>query len=289
MTKPRILLQLDGDPQPSVFDAVVAIDAGVDHLLRHHGVAPADVRDLVHGAMFTRGGADLASTAVFIGGRDVPRAEAVMQEVLNTFFGPVRVSVMFDASGANTTAAAAVLAVASQLPLGQTTLLVLGATGPVGQRVTRLAAAEHASVRVASRSLQRAERVCESVRRKYADAAVAPLAIDSPEALVAAMQGAEAVVAAGAAGTTLVPRDAWSQATDVRVAIDLNAVPPAGIEPIEAADKGVARDGVLCYGAIGIGGTKMKIHRRAIERLFETNDLVLDAEAIYGIGKELLA
>ena len=30
-TKPKILIQLDTDPQPSVFDAVVAVDAGVEH------------------------------------------------------------------------------------------------------------------------------------------------------------------------------------------------------------------------------------------------------------------
>ena len=29
--RPSILIQLDVDPQPSVFDGVVAVDAGVDH------------------------------------------------------------------------------------------------------------------------------------------------------------------------------------------------------------------------------------------------------------------
>ena len=57
--KPKILIQLDTDPQPSVFDAVVAVDAGVEHLFRHGGVTPANVRDLVYGALFTRGPADL--------------------------------------------------------------------------------------------------------------------------------------------------------------------------------------------------------------------------------------
>ena len=44
---PKILVQLDGDPQASVFDAVVAVDAGVDHLLQYGGVRPEQVRDLV--------------------------------------------------------------------------------------------------------------------------------------------------------------------------------------------------------------------------------------------------
>ena len=39
----RILLQLDTDPQPSTFDAVVAVDAGADVLLRHGGVTVEDL------------------------------------------------------------------------------------------------------------------------------------------------------------------------------------------------------------------------------------------------------
>src|SRR3954466_5543663 len=109
-TKPTILLQLDPDPQPSVFDGVVAVDAGVAHLFRHGGVPPDKVRDLVHGALFTRGGPDLKRTAIFVGGSDVARGEAILKAVTDSFFGPFRVSVLLDANGANTTAAAAVLA-----------------------------------------------------------------------------------------------------------------------------------------------------------------------------------
>src|SRR5262245_16160595 len=106
--KTRILVQLDTDPQPSVFDSVVAIDAGAEHLVRHGGVTPENVRDLVFGALFTRGPADLRSTALSIGGSSVTAGEAVLQAVKKAFFGPFRVSVMLDANGANTTAAAAV-------------------------------------------------------------------------------------------------------------------------------------------------------------------------------------
>src|SRR6185437_16102572 len=110
-TKPKVLIQLDTDPQPSVFDAVVAVDAGAEHLFRHGGVTPENVRDLVYGALFTRGPADLNQTALFVGGSDVAAAEAVLQAVRGAFFGPCHVSVLFDANGCNTTAAAAMLAV----------------------------------------------------------------------------------------------------------------------------------------------------------------------------------
>ncbi|HEX3726702.1 MAG TPA: methylene-tetrahydromethanopterin dehydrogenase N-terminal domain-containing protein, partial [Pirellulales bacterium] len=71
MSKCKILIQLDSDEQASVFDAVVAVDAGVDHLFRHGQVRPEAVPALVHGALFTRGPADLRRMALFVGGSDV--------------------------------------------------------------------------------------------------------------------------------------------------------------------------------------------------------------------------
>ena len=73
----------------------------------------------------------------------------------------------------------------------------------------------------------------------------------------------------------------------LRMAIDLNGVPPAGIEGVELIDKGQDRGGVVCYGALGVGGTKMKIHKAAIVRLFEVNNAVLDIEEVYDIALNL--
>src|SRR5690349_6997365 len=119
MSLAKILLCLDTDAQPSVFDGVVAVDAGVDHLFRHGSVTPDGVRDLVYGTMFTRGPADLKNTAIFIGGSDVEAGERVLAAVRTVFFGPMRVSLMLDSNGANTTAAAAVLTAGKHLPLGE--------------------------------------------------------------------------------------------------------------------------------------------------------------------------
>ena len=69
--------------------------------------------------------------------------------------------------------------------------------------------------------------------------------------------------------------------------VDLNAVPPLGVAGVEATDKAKERDGVVCYGALGVGGTKMKIHRAAIQRLFTANNLVLNTEEVFAIGKTL--
>jgi methylenetetrahydrofolate/methylenetetrahydromethanopterin dehydrogenase (NADP+) len=283
----KVLLCLDADPQPSVFDSIVALDAGVDHLLRHGDVRPEAVRDLVHGTMFTRGGQALRHTAVFIGGSDVQAGEHLLAAVEQTFFGKVRVSVMLDSRGANTTAAAAVITAGRHVSLGpETTAVVLGGTGSVGQRVVRMLAKEGAEVRVASRKMPHAEGVCHRVSQAVSGARVTPHVVEdgNVDAIVA---GAPLVIAAGAAGVEMLSQKSRQAAAALAVAIDLNAVPPAGIGGVAPQDKAVPRDGQLCYGALAIGGLKMKLHKAALRRLFEANDLVLDADAIYALGKSL--
>lgn len=278
-----ILFQLDTDPHPSSFDRVVAVDAGVEELFSYGGVTPDNVESLVHGAMFTRGPSDLQNTAIFIGGSDVAAGQALLEKVQSVFFGPMRVSVMMDSNGSNTTAAAAVLAAAKHLTLPETEALVLGGTGPVGLRAAQLLAMEGAHVRLASRSRDRAAAACERIVSHIPDAKLTPCASDDAEV----MTGVQLIIAAGAAGVQFLSAAQRSAIDGLQVAIDLNAVPPLGLEGIEVFDKAVEKEGHVCYGAIGVGGTKMKIHKAAVRRLFESNDQTLDTEAIYRLGQSL--
>ncbi len=287
MTKPKILIQLDSDRHASVFDAVVAVDAGVDQLLQYDGIEVQGVRELVHGAIFTRGPQDLQNTAIFIGGADVAAGEALLREVTHSFFGPLRVSVLLDANGANTTAAAAVLVARRHVALAGATAVVLAGTGPVGQRAVRLLARAGAQVRLASRRLDRASAACDQIRQAVAAAELVPCATSTEAETARAVAGCDIVLAAGAAGIELVSSDVWREHVRAQVAIDLNAVPPVGLAPVMPGDAGVDRGGVLCFGAIGVGGLKMKIHKAAVRQLFAANDRVLDAEEVFGIGCEL--
>jgi hypothetical protein len=282
----RILLQLDPDDQPSVFDSVVAVDAGVDQLFRHGAVEPSQVRDLVYGCIFTRGGDDLKNTAIFVGGTQVGPAEDLFAQVKKTFFGPMRVSVMFDANGCNTTAAAAVIAASRHCELKGATALVLGGTGPVGQRVARLLASAGAAVRVGSRQLGKSQDVCTALQKHQSSGQFTPVLAKSNGELDEALADVSIVIAAGAPGVQLLSADQRRKHSSLRVAIDLNAVPPLGLEGIEVTDKAKDQHGVFCYGALGVGGTKMKIHRAALKKLFTDNKLVLDAEDIFALGQE---
>jgi len=284
-----ILIQLDTDTHPSSFDRVVAVDAGVDELFSYGGIGPDNVTGLVHGALFTRGPKDLKSTAIFVGGSNVAAGEELFQKVQDTYFGPVRVSVMMDSNGSNTTAAAAVLAAGKHADLANIEALVLGGTGPVGHRAAQLLAAEGAKVRVGSRSAERAQTTCDAIAAVVPDAQLMAVATDTEAATLAVADGVQVLIAAGAAGVKLLSAAARQSLTGLKVAIDLNAVPPEGLEGIGVMDKAGEQDGVVCYGAIGVGGTKMKIHKAALQKLFESNELVLDTAAIYEIGKTLVS
>lgn len=287
MEKKTILIQLDPDAHASVFDRVVAIDSKVDELFSYANVQPDQVRDLVHGAIFTRGPKDLKNTALFIGGGNVEKSEALLAKALAAMvpeYG-LRVSVLFDANGCNTTAAAAVRIAAKSLDLKDKKVLILAGTGPVGQRASLLLAKLGAKVFLSSRTTEKARAAVVSLGKKIGDSP-APVAIQiaNEVELIKALDGVELVISTGAAGVCLLPEKIRKTNGSLKMVVDLNAVPPLGIEGTSVMDKGVIRDGVVCYGAIGVGDLKMKIHRAAIEALFTRNDQVMDASEVYEIA-----
>jgi methylenetetrahydrofolate/methylenetetrahydromethanopterin dehydrogenase (NADP+) len=281
---------MDTDPKASVFDAVVAIDSGVDHLLQYSAIRAEDVRGLVHGAMYTRGPGDLKNTALFIGGSNVSDGEAIAAIARETLFDPFRISIMLDSNGANSTAAAAVLSATKHVSLEGTQSLVMAATGAVGQRVCRILANGKSHVTVASRSLERSR---ECIDRLVASGIPAdrftPIASTDAASLSKALTTSQLVFGCGAAGARLLSAEQLAAAVNLRVAIDLNAVPPMGIEGIDLMDKGVQRGNRFDYGALGVGGLKMKIHKACIAALFESNHRFLDCQEMLVIGQEILS
>ncbi len=282
-----ILAQFDTDILPSSFDRVVAVDSAVDEIFSCGSVTPENVTGLVHGLIFTRGPADLKNSAIFIGGSDVAAGDTLLSKVSKTFFGPMRVSVMMDSNGCNTTAAAAIASARKHLNLAGCKAIVLGATGPVGLRAAELLALEKAEVTLVSRTLDRAEAACHSIRAKVADARVIAANASQPAEFESLCQNSAIIVAAGATGVCFLEAGALGKISGLKLAIDLNAVPPVGIANISVMDKAVEKSGVICYGALGVGGLKMKVHKKAIATLFESNDRVFETRAIYELALQV--
>jgi hypothetical protein len=156
----------------------------------------------------------------------------------------------------------------------------------VGLRAAVLLARNGASVVLTSRSLARAEEACAQVKTRFGVSAEPAEARDAT-GVARSLQGARVCLSAGAAGVTLLPRAIWATHPTLAVLADVNAVPPLGIEGIEAGDKGNERDGKRVFGALGIGSLKMKGHKACVARLFEQNDAMLDLEAIWAITRTL--
>jgi methylenetetrahydrofolate/methylenetetrahydromethanopterin dehydrogenase (NADP+) len=285
----KVLLQLDTDPHPSPFDAIVAHDSGVDVLLSHGSVTPEDVRDLVQGAFFTRAPGD-PSLAVWVGGSDVGAGEKVLDEVQATYFGPFRVSAMLDSDGCNTTAATAIAMIAKARDLKGRRAVILG-VGPVGLRSATLLTGE--GCEVLATSIPGDVLGTASYRRPRGLAAAERLGIDVREPadraeMEAALEGANIVLAAGPAGVQVLRKEVWSANPTIEVLGDYNAADPLGIEGIEAGDDLVERDGKLVLGALGIGGKKLKTHKACVRQLFERSDLVLNADGVYAVATEIV-
>jgi hypothetical protein len=283
----KLLFQFDTDALPSVFDNVVGYDGGADHISAYGAVNAKNVGGLVEGAIFTRGLKDKKNTAIFIGGGNMAEGEAMLAAVRKKFFAKFRVSVMFDSNGCNTTASAAVAWLAHGRSLAGKRAVVLGGSGPVGQRAAVLLAREGADVALTGRKLDVVQAACDSIHSRFgivAEAIEAPTNVERG----AAIEGAHIVLATGAAGVTLLDEKHWQDSTPLELVADANASPPAGIEGVGPNDRGLHKHGKILFGSLGFGALKLALHRACIARLFEQNDLLLDAEEIYAIAKTMV-
>jgi hypothetical protein len=286
----KILIQLDTDEHPSTFDAIVAHDADVDVLLSHGNVDPKSAKGLVQSAVFTRGPKQLSNTAVWVGGSRVSDGEEVFDEIQKAFFGPFQVSAMLDSNGCNTTAATAVAMLAKQLDLKGRKVAIVGA-GAVGLRAGTLMRGEGCDVVIVGIPSSRFGGGEHRRARGLDTAEELDLAIAEPkddDELATAVQGASLVLAAGPAGVELLPKAIWTKLGEAEVLVDFNAADPLGIEDSDAQDEFEEREGKRVLGALAVGGPKMKVHKACIRKLFESNDVLLDAEGVYEVAKEMV-
>jgi methylenetetrahydrofolate/methylenetetrahydromethanopterin dehydrogenase (NADP+) len=284
----KLLYQFDTDTHPSVFDNVVGYDGGADHISAYGGVNAVNVGALVEGAMFTRSPKHKKNTAIFIGGSNMPQGEAVLAATRAKFFAKFRVSVMFDCNGSNTTAAAAVAWLAHGRSLRGKRAVVLAGSGPVGQRAALLLAREGAQVAITGRKQSVVQAACEAINARFGIDVRAIEAATRVERS-AALADAHIALATGASGITLLEAKDWQENASLELIADANASPPAGIEGVGLSDRGASSHGKILFGALGFGALKLALHRACVARLFEQNDLLLDAEEIYGIAKGMVA
>jgi hypothetical protein len=285
----KILIQLDTDQHPSPFDAIAAYDSGVEIVLSFAQISPENLDGIVQGAMFPRGPDGLANTAFWVGGSKVRDGEAVFEAAQRLFFEPFKPSIMLDSDGSNTTAAAAVALVRREVSLKGSRAAVIG-VGPVGLRTAELLRREGAQMTM----LTFPPDVMKGGHRRATGIPVAQEAgfevvePGSSEELESALAGHVVVFCAGPAGTQILRRSGWAQSDGLRVVVDYSAAEPVGVEGVDRTDSLQEEDGVLKLGALAVGGPKMKLQKRCVQRMFEAKGTVLDLEGVYEVALEVL-
>ncbi|MDC9728689.1 MAG: methylenetetrahydromethanopterin dehydrogenase [Methyloprofundus sp.] len=279
MPKPFILHMLTTAKNLSPFDVNMAVDAGWVSATPYINVEPSEVRGLVQDAIFSRSPKGLKSTGIFIGGRETKQAMDMLKIAKNSMVPPFEVSVFADPSGAFTTAAGMVAAIEDELKtkfdtdLVGKTILALGGTGPVGQAAAVIAAQAGAKVRIIGRQLEKAQRIADMCNSEFGEGKIEITAgADADKANYIA--DVDVIFATGAAGIELLSAELVAAAPKLKVAADVNAVPPAGVAGLDAFDNGKeiagSTSGAVGIGALAIGNIKYQVQSSLLKRMITT-------------------
>jgi methylene-tetrahydromethanopterin dehydrogenase len=301
MDKPAILHILSPLPHVSPFDITMACDAGFDAVIPYANVALEQISGLVQDVIFPRSPKDLRRSAILVGGRDAGIAMDMVDAAKEAMVPPFEVSILADPSGAFTTAAAVVACVERQLrqhhqmELKGARVVIFGGTGPIGIAtgvIASLAGAtttlvDYLSIDVAvSKATEYNRRCGTNMRGAYgcSDADIARLVSTD-----------DVVISTAKAGVQVLNASVLGDARRLKVAADINARPPAGIEGINPKDDGVAvqhataANGAVSVGPLTIGRVKVKTQQALLRSMLETEQpIYLDFEQAFRIARGLV-
>ena len=294
MTAKNILHMLSPLKHMSPFDVNMALDAGFDSVTPYSGVTLDDITPLVQDAMFSRAPRDAARTGVFIGGKDAVLALDMLQQLRKTLLKPFEISAFADPAGSFTTAAAMVACVENILKqenakaLGQTKIVIFGATGPVGYTSGVIAAMEGADVTLAGRELSRVKAKADEIKQRFGLDVHAAQA-KTPQEISSALAGKEVALCAAAAGQQVLSATMLAAAKSLLVCADVNAVPPAGIEGLDFHANGAElTGGSLGIGPLAIGDVKYKTESGLFRRMANSaTALSLDFRDAFALAREI--
>ncbi len=299
--KRSILHMLDPMPNNSPFDINMALDAGFDVLMPYNNVKLENVSGLTQDAVFSRSPAGIKRTGLFIGGRNLALAIDMLNASKQAMVPPFAISAFADPSGAFTTAAALVGCVEKQLKekhgktLAESKAVVFGGTGPVGITtgiIASLAGAE--TVLVDHLFLDTAQDVARIYNRRFGSDLKAAVASSDAEK-IALLDDVDIVFCTAKAGIQVLSATVLNEVTQLKVAGDVNAVPPSGIEGLNVKDLGVPlihakkAEGAVGVGALAVGDVKYQLQHNLLVSMLETDKpLFLDFRDAFTQARILL-
>lgn len=286
MAKRSILHMFDPMPNNSPFDINMALDAGFDVLMPYSNVKLENIQNLTQDAIFSRSPSGIKKTGIFIGGRDIGLAIDMLEATKPAMVPPFEVSVFADPSGAYTTAAALVACVEKALrqihgkELKDCKALVFGGTGPVGIAtgvITSLQGAD--TVLVDHLSIETANDAAKQYNRRFNSTLKGAVAKNDAEK-IALLADTDIVFCTAKAGIRVLSATVLSQTQQLKVAGDVNAVPPAGVEGIGLNDMATPlihasrTSNAVGVGALAVGNVKYQTQHALLKSMLETDQPV---------------
>lgn len=291
-----VFIFLDAGKHAGPFDILTVKDVFPNvETLKYENVTAEDAEKIVYDAMFPRGPEGVKHTKLFISGSDLKRANEILERAQKCMFPPFELSIVVDPKGAYTTASAAVaktLGLSLERGYGNLenkTIAVLAGTGPVGQTAARLYAIERAKVTVTSRELQRASSVATRINEEFEDERVHGVQTRTSEEVVKAIEKAEIILSAGAAGIRLLPSAVLKEsARNCKIVADVNAIQPLGVEGLKSETDGEAvLPNIFGIGALAIGKLKNEVEVELIKRAAKEPKGIFDYKVAYEIAKKI--
>jgi len=289
-----IMLLFDTDKYVTPFDILIAYDSGFDIVVPIAQVEAKSVTALTQDTMFPRGVKGVGHTTIFVGGKDVDEAKKILKNVKKSMFPPFEISIIVDPRGGHTTASALVAKIDNVLSekgfegLKGKKVVILAGTGQVGQLAATICACEGANVIITSRKKSRAEEIASEIEKEEGIKITGMQGANDDE-IFEAVKDADVIITAGKVGVCLVNTEMLKKLDKCKVAADVNAVPPLGIEGLELSDDGKEiLPGVFGLGALATGDLKYKTEMAVLNAAREAKKGVFDYKFAFEKAKELL-
>ena len=296
---PYLLFYLDTDVKASPFDICMAYDVGYNAVIPYENVIPEEAKIIVQDALLSRGPKAVKHTAFLIGGKNAERAEEVFEAVKDSMFPPFKTSIIVDPAGAYTTAAAMVakaeyaLSTSKLGELKDKTCAILG-TGAVGQIAAVLLAKLGCNVMIASLNPKRvdgkehAEGIAKLLAKDHG-VQVQGIFAPTPASKIEILKKADVVMCAGIRGVRIIDKDMLNEVKHMKVLLDINAVPPFGVEGIGLKDdmKEMA-PGIFTIGALTVGDLKHKLEKEILREARSDGKEVYNYNIALPMARKLL-
>ncbi|TFG00852.1 MAG: hypothetical protein EU541_01165 [Promethearchaeota archaeon] len=277
----KICYFFDTDDTASPFDINMAYDAGFDVVVPVGNMKADKVPQLVQDAIFSR--KPKAPTTFFIGGADVKEGEKIAKKVVKSLVPPFECPVIIDPRGSHTTASSVVaktLNVASKKhgidSIEGRKVAIMGA-GPVARIAAILAAKLHAKTFIVETwdksNIEAVKELEKDLNEEAGENATKIVGVFAPtiEERLEVVKDADIIWSLAAAGVEIFSADAMNKLEGMKIVVDINLVPPYGIEGIRPKhDNEEIYPSIYAIGARALGGLKSNVEASILKKAADT-------------------